>query len=198
VEDVTETQPGRDRFQRIFQANYASLIGYALRRTASVEDAADAVAESFLAAWRRLDEVPDDDEARLWLYGIIRRVMANQRRTERRRTNLAERLGVELAGLRVLADNHEASDLDAIARGFQRLSDAERDLLGMVTWEGLGTLELAKVLGCTKGAARVRLHRARRRLAQELAWEEQSAGPQLSGTSTRGMTAAHKEGEARA
>lgn len=52
-------------------------------------DAADAVAETFLVAWRRLGEVPDGREARLWLFGVCRRVLANHRRGELRRRHLA-------------------------------------------------------------------------------------------------------------
>lgn len=43
------------------------------------KDAADAVAETFLVAWRRLPEVPSGEEARPWLYGVARRTLANQR-----------------------------------------------------------------------------------------------------------------------
>jgi DNA-directed RNA polymerase specialized sigma24 family protein len=59
--------PRRDRFRLIYDANYAPLLGYALRRGRTVEDAADIVAETFLVAWRRLDDIPAGDEARPWL-----------------------------------------------------------------------------------------------------------------------------------
>jgi DNA-directed RNA polymerase specialized sigma24 family protein len=49
------------------------------------------IAETFLTAWRRLDDVPAGDEARLWLYGVARRMLANQRRGARRRSSLADR-----------------------------------------------------------------------------------------------------------
>jgi RNA polymerase sigma-70 factor (ECF subfamily) len=43
-----------------------------LRRTDNADDAADVIAETFLTAWRRLDEIPAGDQARLWLYGVAR------------------------------------------------------------------------------------------------------------------------------
>ena len=61
------------------------MLGYALRRTDNTDDAADVLAETFLVAWRRPDEIPPGPQARLWLYGTARRVLANQRRAERRR-----------------------------------------------------------------------------------------------------------------
>ncbi|MCW3017458.1 MAG: subfamily polymerase sigma-24 subunit, partial [Solirubrobacterales bacterium] len=56
-----------DRFRQLFAAAERDLLAYALRRVDRAEDAADIVAETFLVAWRRLDDVPAGDEARLWL-----------------------------------------------------------------------------------------------------------------------------------
>src|SRR3954447_11307673 len=84
------------RFGRIYRAQAAAILAYALRRVEDTEDAADVVAETFLVAWRRLDEVPIDATARLWLFAVARRVVANQHRAERRRSRLAERLGESL------------------------------------------------------------------------------------------------------
>src|SRR5204863_40653 len=61
----------RERFERIYRANYEPILGYARRRTGP-DEAADVLAETFLVAWRRLDTVPDGHEARLWLYGTAR------------------------------------------------------------------------------------------------------------------------------
>jgi RNA polymerase sigma-70 factor, ECF subfamily len=55
------------------------------------------MAETFLTSWRRLEEVPPGPEARLWLYGVARRVLANHHRGQRRRSALADRLRGELA-----------------------------------------------------------------------------------------------------
>jgi DNA-directed RNA polymerase specialized sigma24 family protein len=95
-------QPGgpderQHRFEELYAANCGPILGYVLRRTDNPDDAADVIAETFLTAWRRLDAVPPGDEARLWLYGVARRVLANHRRGERRRTVLADRLRAQLA-----------------------------------------------------------------------------------------------------
>ncbi|WP_406675563.1 sigma-70 family RNA polymerase sigma factor [Nonomuraea sp. N2-4H] len=105
-----------------------------------------------------------EEEARLWLYGVARRVLANHFRAEERRTALAARLREEAASWAVPDRTH-----DPAYQAFQRLSDDDRELLSLVAWEGLSGPEIAKVLGCSRGAARIRLHRARKRLAKELA-----------------------------
>ncbi len=165
---ITQSRSELERFREIYDANYARLLGYALRRVDAADDAHDVVAETFLAAWRRLGDVPAGPEARLWLYGVARRVLANHRRSGRRRLRL-------LAGLRSLrpSDHPSGSDGgergDRVAGAFGRLSASDRDLLGLVAWEGLSSGELGRVLDCTPGAARIRVHRARRRFAGQLA-----------------------------
>lgn len=83
---------GEDSFRSLFAGHSRALLGYALRRVSEPADAADVVAETFLVAWRRLDDVPTGSDARLWLFGTARRVLANQRRGALRRSRLADRL----------------------------------------------------------------------------------------------------------
>ncbi|MCG5444515.1 sigma-70 family RNA polymerase sigma factor [Micromonospora sp. NIE79] len=163
----------RVRFEGVYATHYELILAYALRRTQSRDDATDVVAETFLIAWRRLDQAPDGPVVRLWLYGIARKVLANHLRGARRH----ERLGARLrAG--VVSTDHSARPAAAIsearitiARAFGRLKVDDRDLLALVAAEGLSASEVAKVIGGTAATVRVRLHRARARFARELAAE---------------------------
>jgi RNA polymerase sigma factor (sigma-70 family) len=155
----------RDRFQALYEENYARVLGYALRRV-DRDDAADVVAETFLVAWRRLDELPAGEEARLWLYGTARRVLANQQRCRRRRDRLTERIRSQHAEQVQLGS--PTPELNHAALAFARLRPEEREILALVAWERLDAGEVAHVLGCSRNAARIRLHRARRRFAREL------------------------------
>ncbi|MFC5187662.1 RNA polymerase sigma factor [Actinomadura harenae] len=159
--------PPSNGFEALYAANRAQVLGYALRRTGDPQDAADVVAETFLVAWRRLDDVPPGDEARLWLYGVARRVLADQRRGERRRTALGARLRSELAATWP-SPPPEDGEPGLVAAALRSLPEADRELLTLVGWEGLDHGELATVLGCSRNAVRVRLHRARRRFARTL------------------------------
>ncbi|HEX6652604.1 MAG TPA: sigma factor, partial [Thermoleophilaceae bacterium] len=80
VEGIVEPNRG-ERFERMFRDSYPLVRAYALRRAAP-EGAQDVVAETFLVAWRRLEDVPEDPLP--WLYGAARRVLANQRRSAAR------------------------------------------------------------------------------------------------------------------
>ncbi|WP_406056075.1 RNA polymerase sigma factor [Kribbella sp. NBC_00889] len=151
------------RFRELFEDNYRQLLGYALRRVASPDDAADIVADTMLVAWRRFDEVPADGTARLYLYGVARRVLANHWRGEIRRDRLAERLRLQLA--EAAPDQTSLADSTvAIREALAQLSDNDRELLMLTGWDGLDPREAAVVLGVPARTVRTRLHRARARL----------------------------------
>jgi RNA polymerase sigma factor (sigma-70 family) len=155
------------RFEEVYASYHGPVLGYVLRRTGNADDAADVIAETFLTAWRRLDEMPAGEAARSWLYGVARRVLANTRRGERRRSALASRLSGELAP--AYRTPEFTGELAEIARAFRSLPEADRELLALSAWEGLDAGQIAVTLGCSRNAARIRLHRARRRFAGRLA-----------------------------
>jgi RNA polymerase sigma-70 factor (ECF subfamily) len=157
----------RRRFDELYAVHHRQVLGYLLRRTENTDDAADVFAETFLTAWRRLDDLPAGQEARMWLYGTARRTLANYRRGERRRSALAGRLRADLA-IRYQPPAFDG-ELAEISAAFRRLPEGDRELLALVAWEGLDPGQIAAVLGCSRNAARIRLHRARRKLAGELA-----------------------------
>jgi RNA polymerase sigma-70 factor (ECF subfamily) len=159
-------------FEAIFNATYEAICGYALRRCSSPHDAADVVAETFAIAWRRVDEMPTGDAARLWLYGVARRVLANYRRGEQQRRLRTTELRDEVAAL--ISDPLDAS---IIAQAFRELSDDDQEILGLVAWEGLDRDAIATVLGCSRSTVRVRLHRAHTRLSRTLRTAGVDAAP---------------------
>ena len=153
-----------ERFAVLFNRTHQPLLAYAVRRVADPADAADIVAETFLVAWRRLDEVPPDEQARAWLFGVARRVLANYYRGEHRRLALGERLRTSLC--EVVPPPEVGATLVEIA--MERLSPDDRELLRLVAWEELAREEIAMVLQIPRATVRVRLHRARRRLLAEM------------------------------
>jgi RNA polymerase sigma factor (sigma-70 family) len=171
----------RRRFEALYAQHYARVLGYVLRRIDGPDQAADVLADTFLVAWRRLDQVPEGERALLWLYGVARRTLANHRRGERRRTHLADRLRAELSAGGPVGEPPEAGA--AAAAAFRSLRDEDRELLTLRGWEGLDAGEIAVVLGCSRNAARIRLHRARRRLRAALAAEQANDDKRWTGCS---------------
>jgi RNA polymerase sigma factor (sigma-70 family) len=155
------------RFEGCFRDNYAAVLAFAIRRLPDRASAEDAAAETFAVVWRRRDLIPEQPLP--WLYGIALRVVANQRRAGERRRRLGDRLEHEASSRPDAPEPAEALHRrDAFARAFALLGEDEREVLRLVAWDGLDSREAASVLGCSTSAFRVRLHRARRRLAKHL------------------------------
>jgi RNA polymerase sigma-70 factor (ECF subfamily) len=168
------------RFRRLFTVHERELLAYALRRVDRAEDAADVVAETFLVAWRRLDAVPAGDEARLWLYGVARRQLANQRRGHLRRSRLADRLRDELPSVLESAPGPEDHRVAAVRAAMARLDEEDREILRLSSWEGLSPSEIGAVMGVAGVTVRSRLHRARKRLRFEIVRQESVGLPSSS------------------
>lgn len=155
------------RFEAVYRETYDQIAAYAARRCDSPQDAADVVAETFTIAWRRVADLPPGQEARLWLYGVARKVLADHRRSTARQRLRSVELDAEIADL--YGDSPGSSvELSVIGAVFRSLPDDDRELLSLVAWEGLGRDEIATMLGLSRNAVRIRLYRARRRFSRAL------------------------------
>lgn len=147
----------RERYEAVFREVYEPLQRYVRRRAQpSVVD--DVVADALLVLWRRLDDVPPD-LALPWAYGVARRCLANQRRGDERQARLVDRL---------LGDrDHAAPEPDPLLEAaLADLAPDDREIVRLWAWEGLAPREVAVVLGISANAAAIRVHRAKRRLAE--------------------------------
>jgi RNA polymerase sigma-70 factor (ECF subfamily) len=151
------------RFDQLWQDHAPAVVRYA-RRHVLPDEVEDVVAETFVVAWRRLEEVPPFGLP--WLLGVARNVSANTRRGRRRQEALSDRIAAELddgpAWPEIGGGGRGEETVTAALHG---LSDADRELLTLIAWDGLSHAEAAQALGCTRGALKVRLHRARSRFA---------------------------------
>ena len=169
------------RFRALYADAYADVLRFAQRRVHS-SYAEDVVADAFLVAWRRVEEAPSkSDEARAWLFGIVRHCLLNAQRGLGRRDALAVRIA-EAAP----TDPTDGSEDDAVvqrldlAAAWRRLSAAEQETLSLSVFEDLTSPQAARVLGTSAAAYRLRLLRARRALRRQLDLLEQapsSPGP---------------------
>lgn len=157
-----------ERFSALYRAHFRDLLGFALRRTDRPEDAADVVADTFVVAWRRIDKVPPGGEARLWLYGVCRRTLANHTRSGNRRDRLGAKLRDTLAESVVPDHGDTVAGNLSVTAALAELSRSDRELMQLTVWEGLEPREVALVLGIPARTVRTRLSRARARLREKL------------------------------
>ncbi len=168
----------RRRFEALAAEVYEPIQRYVRRR---VDDHAadDVVSETLLTLWRRLDDVPA--HAHLpWAYGVARRHIANHRRSTARRLRLVHRAQAEPPPAQS-ADTPLDPELDV---ALAALAESDRELLRLWAWEQLGPAEIAPVLGLSPNAVSIRLHRAKKKLAENLEQARKIQAP--SGHSDRG------------
>jgi RNA polymerase sigma-70 factor (ECF subfamily) len=177
-------------FTELVRAHQVALRDYVSRRVTPA-DVDDVVAEVLAAAWRHRDSRPPMPE--LWLYRTAWNSLLHQFRSQRRRERLTARLSqmpTAAPGGDTAAADSEAADV--VRSCLARLTDADQELIRLTYWERLTTAEAAYILGGSPAAVRVRLHRARRRLAELLpewldppdARTAQSAGCRLDAAAT--------------
>jgi RNA polymerase sigma-70 factor (ECF subfamily) len=154
------------RLRAAFQQYSTRVLAYALRHT-DAAGAHDVVADVFLVAWRRIDDLPE--EPLPWLLVVARNIVANRRRSADRQQRLADKLaGLERAALTAPGAEETAVARATVLGALGELSDGEREALLLVAWDGLTPAAAALVAGCSRHAFESRLHRARARLRRLL------------------------------
>lgn len=162
---LLDADPDVARFEDLYRAHARVVLAYAMRRLPR-EDAEEILTATFLTAWRRRNDIPA--AALPWLLGVARNLIANQRRSERRRSALLSRL--LLAVNRPIPPSGNLSDLRAtVLQAMATLSDREREALTLAYWDDLDVMVAAHVAGCSPSTMTTRLYRARRHLASRLA-----------------------------
>ncbi len=164
-----------DAFEDFYREHVEAVQLFVARRVPDPHLAADLTGEVFLAV---IDSAhtyrPESGRPIAWLFGIARNVIAGERRRNAR--ELRARTRLPAAGALIEPDDlarlHARIDAEAESRriyeAMDRLSAGERAVLELVALDGLSSREAAGALGIRPATARVRLHRARRHLQDEL------------------------------
>jgi RNA polymerase sigma-70 factor (ECF subfamily) len=151
-----------------------SLLNYFLRRTDNADDAADLLGETLLVVWRREDAIPADaTEARMWMFGVARRVLSGHRRSRSRRDALSERLGATLA---TVAQEDSDSDAESLRVAIATLPELDREIVRLVYWDGFTLAAVAQMLRMRPATVRSRMARAKSRLRSQIGAQRQGSG----------------------
>ncbi len=163
-------------FEELVHETRDDLLAYAMRRAASPEDAADVLSETYLIAWRKLEQVPPGDSARLWLFGVAANVLRRGAQRHRSSQALIERLaGEPQDSAQTEPAGREDRMVRALRAGLASLPARDREILTLTAWEGLTPQQVGVVIGIPTNVVRVRLHRARARLKRRLTHTQPSA-----------------------
>jgi RNA polymerase sigma-70 factor (ECF subfamily) len=158
--------PAEQRFEALYHDNFRRVASYLLSRS-DRELAQDALTRTFEVAWLRIDDVPPD--ALPWLLGVARKVLADLRRARGRSDALFERMVEAVThGLSEPDPAESVAERLVALEALRALRSSDREALLLVAWDGLSEQQAARVLGCSRGAFALRLHRARRRLTEAI------------------------------
>jgi RNA polymerase sigma factor (sigma-70 family) len=174
VHELTQIASDPDAFEAFYREHVEAVQRFVARRVDDPYLAADLTADVFVAAIESAGSYRRSrGEPIAWLFGIARNVVAGERRRSAKELSTVRRVrGRELVDEDDLAALHERIDRESAARDLfgdlARLPDGERAVLELVALDGLSVREAGQALGIGAVAARVRLHRARRRLRSRL------------------------------
>jgi RNA polymerase sigma factor (sigma-70 family) len=157
-------------FAALFDTHRDRAFRHALRLVASAPDAEDVVAAAFFELWRKREAVPIVDGSVLpWLLATTTNLARNSGRGLRRYRAAIDRLP-RSQDLRDPAETaEERIAREQLLTAVRALGEPDATLVLLTSLEGLTSAEAAAALGLSPGAARVRMHRARKRLQARLA-----------------------------
>lgn len=165
---AVETAQGRDGdwFINLYHDNYRILLAYARRRV-DEQTADEVVSETFLVAWRRRDEVPEGHE-RAWLFGVARNTTLTAARSARRLNRLRSKIRGATPPAWAYSPPEVADRASTLLPALHSLREADREILMLVAWEEMSHAEIGEAMGISPNAVAIRVHRARKRLADRM------------------------------
>lgn len=164
--EIIVNDPPGDRapaFTAMYREHYNTVRRYASWRC-DAADLDDVVADVFLVAWRRFDEL-DTSWVRAWLFGTVKKVLSDHRRSSAQQTTYVDHLialrPAEFTDLD--AGDLSVEDLDMLKAGLVKVGEQDQEVLVLSAWYQMTASEIAVAMSVTKNNATVRLHRARTR-----------------------------------
>ena len=159
-----------ERFRSLYDQHAPAVYRFFLRRVEEESAAQDCTADTFLVAWRRLDDVPGGERTLPWLYGVARHVLQNHYRSNTRSRKLFLRLGWLRSDVEptpegvVLRRTEDRAVLDAL----RHLRPEDQEILRLSVWEELSNPQIGELMGCSAHAVAQRKVRATHRLARQI------------------------------
>jgi len=159
-------------FGELFDRHQGRVIRVALRMGFSIHDSEDLAAIAFAELWRKRGAVQlVDGSVYPWLASTVVNLARNLGRSRARHARLLRRLPPP--------PQHDAEDAaiaslearerrEVIRDALAALSESDREIIRQVVLDEVDLASVGAALGISHGAAKVRLHRARRRLAEAM------------------------------
>lgn len=169
---VERVQAGEtELFELLVRRHNQRLFRTIRSRVQDDDEAEEALQEAYVSAWRRLSTFEGRASFRTWITRVALRTAAEVVRRRRRATEVAFESGVEQSQEHAGDPTTRLDMLEMrsrIERAIQQLPEAQRTVFVLRMVEGLSTAEVAHDLSVTQASVKIRLFRARRRMAAQL------------------------------
>lgn len=153
--------PSLAGFAELYERHARDVFRYALVLTGRMEDAEDLTSEAFVRIWEAATDI-EELTVRGYLVTIVRNLHRSSWRREKRRASMPAEVAAPAA------DPLAAVELERVLAALARLPALDREVLALRAEAGLAFDEIAAITGLSAEAARVRVHRARKRLMEVL------------------------------
>jgi RNA polymerase sigma-70 factor (ECF subfamily) len=158
----------REDFERLYEEHAQPLFGFLVYRTGDRVEAEDVLGEAFLRALRgrkRFDRRRGSEKA--WLYSIALNVLRDQVRRSAAESRALERVEA-VAAVEGAGGIDVVEDRDLVARALDKLSPEEREAIALRYGGQLTVPEMARALDLPLRTVESRVHRALRKLREDL------------------------------
>ncbi len=154
-------------------AQIGNLRAFAVSLCGDRERADDLVQETLFKAWNHFDSFEEGTNLKAWLFTILRNTYFSERRRKKREVEDVD--GSYAAKLSSKPEQHGHMDMRDFQEALSGLPDDQREALVLVGAAGFSYEEAAEISACAVGTIKSRVNRARRRIAETLQLESDSA-----------------------
>jgi RNA polymerase sigma-70 factor (ECF subfamily) len=163
-------------FEMLFERHRTMVFRFAYQMVPRRDDAEDIVQEAFVRAYQNLQKYRDEAKFTTWLLRIVSNLCTDQARMSSRRSNLEQQESAGALSWMTLGETEDPVDnleqdrrADALRRAIAALPPHHRSVIILRDIEEREYPDIASILGCTIGGAKLRVLRARRALRERVA-----------------------------
>lgn len=161
-------QPDKDKFLSVYDSHGDAVFRRCLFKTSDREAAQDLTQEAFTRTWEYLQDGKDIDHMKGFVFQVANNLIKDHYK-KKSATAMGEMENFDPQRIVDSLENITAkSQVNQLLRVLKDMKTSDRDVLTLNIIEGFGPKTIAKITGVRENTVAVRLHRARRRLREEL------------------------------
>ncbi|MBA7484450.1 MAG: sigma-70 family RNA polymerase sigma factor [Spirochaeta sp.] len=170
AQKVSSVKIDQGLFEEAYETLYPLIHKLAYRITGDVDQAEDLCHEAFIKYFERKKPLPDINQTKYWLIRVVKNISFNYEKKKSRQRKAFEKLKkrVPIAADSVEHEYIKKETINRIQRALDKIPYRLRMVVVLKEYAGLNYREIGAILGISEGNVKIRIFRARQRLAQLL------------------------------